>query len=325
MATITAQQQVALRQGDATRAKRDRRIRWFRQQVIPRIILVVMCLIFIMPFYWMVSQSLKSNAELAQYPPTWIVQDPQWENYKLATERIPFWHFARNTVIVTAGVVIGSLISNPIIAYGFSRVNWPGRDKVFMVVLATVFMPFPAILVAYVDTWKKISDVSRKDLGINLFGLSIPLPDLPNVGIGTFGPLIIPAFLGSAFFIFLLRQFMMQIPLDLSDAARMDGANEWQIFSGIIMPLTKPALGVIAILSGLAAWNDFLGPLIFLLKESLYTLAIGLTFFQSQADRDIKFNLMMAASVLVVLPVVAIFLFFQRYFISGMTVGSIKG
>jgi multiple sugar transport system permease protein len=325
MATITAQQEIALRQGDATRAKKDRRIRWFRQQVVPRIILVVMCLIFIMPFYWMVSQSLKSNAELAQYPPTWIVQSPQWENYQLATERIPFWHFARNTVIVTAGVVIGSLISNPIIAYGFSRVNWPGRDKVFMVVLATVFMPFPAILVAYVDTWKKISDASRKDLGINLFGLSIPLPDLPNVGIGTFGPLIIPAFLGSAFFIFLLRQFMMQIPLDLSDAARMDGANEWQIFSGIIMPLTKPALGVIAILSGLAAWNDFLGPLIFLLKESLYTLAIGLTFFQSQADRDIKFNLMMAASVLVVLPVVAIFLFFQRYFISGMTVGSVKG
>ncbi len=327
MATITAaqQQEIALRQGDAGRARRDRRVRFVRQQVVPRIFLIIMCLIFVMPFYWMVTQALKSNEELVRYPPTWFVHDPQWGNFQEATEKIPFWKFARNTITVTAAVVIGSLISNPIIAYGFSRVNWPGRDKVFMVVLATVFMPFPAILVAYVDTWKRISDVSRKDLGINLFGLSIPLPDLPNVGIGTFGPLVIPAFLGSAFFIFLLRQFMMQIPLDLSDAARMDGANEWQIFSGIVMPLTKPALGVIAILSGLAAWNDFLGPLIFLLKESLYTLAIGLTFFQSQADRDIKFNLMMAASVLVVLPVVAIFLFFQRYFISGMTVGSIKG
>lgn len=278
-----------------------------------------MCAVFILPFYWMLTQSLKSNAELAQYPPTWFVQDPQWSNYKEATEKIPFWMFARNTVIITGAVVIGSLISNPIIAYGFSRLQWPGRDKVFMIVLATVFMPFPAILVAYVDIWVQISDFTTYEF--TLFGRELST----NVGMGTFGPLIIPSFLGSAFFIFLLRQFMMQIPRDLSDAARMDGANEWQIFSNIIMPLTKPALGVIAILAGMAAWNDFLGPLIFLLKEKMYTLAIGLTFFQSQADRDIKFNLMMAASVLVVLPVVALFLFFQRFFIQGMTVGSIKG
>ena len=301
MATVAATHDVALRQGDARRAKRDRRIRFVQQKVIPRIILVVMCAIFILPFYWMLTQSLKSTEELVRYPPTWFVQDPQWDNYSRATEEIPFWMFARNTVIITAGVVIGSLISNPIIAYGFSRLEWPGRDKVFMVVLATVFMPFPAILVAYVDVWTRLGLVPG------------------------FGPLIIPSFLGSAFYIFLLRQFMMQLPKDLSDAARMDGANEWQIFSGIVMPLTKPALGVIAILSGMFAWNDFIGPLIFLLRENLYTLAIGLTFFNNTAERDVKFNLMMAASVLVVIPVVALFLFFQRYFIQGMTIGSVKG
>lgn len=301
MATVAATNNVELRQGDSRRADRDRRIRFIRQQVMPRFILVIMCLIFILPFYWMLTQSLKSNAELVRYPPTWFVQSPQWENYQLATERIPFWLFARNTAIITVACIAGSVISNPIIAYGFSRLQWAGRDKVFMIVLATVFMPFPVIIVALFDIW------------VNL-GL-----------IGTFAPLIIPAWLGSAFFIFLLRQFMMQIPTDLSDAARMDGANEWQIFSAIIMPLTKPALGVIAILAGLAAWNDFLGPLLFLTREKMYTLAIGLTFFQSQTDRDIKFNLMMAASVLVVLPVVMIFLFFQRYFIQGMTVGSVKG
>lgn len=321
MATTTATQGTELRQGDHQRAGRDRRMRFIRTKIVPRVILVIMCAIFILPFYWMFTQSLKSNAELVQYPPTWFVQDPQWSNYKEATERIPFWMFARNTVIVTAGVVIGSLISNPIIAYGFSRLQWPGRDKVFLIVLATVFMPFPAILVAYVDIWTNISEWAT--IEVNLFG-NVFTP-IPNLGYGTFGPLIVPAFFGSAFFVFLLRQFMMQIPMDLSDAARMDGANEWRIFSNIIMPLTKPALGVIAILSGMAAWNDFLGPLIFLLKEELYTLAIGLTFFQSQADRDIEFNLMMAASVLVVLPVVALFLFFQRYFIQGMTVGSVKG
>lgn len=319
MATVSIENEAVLREGDQRRARRDRNMKFIRTQIVPRIILVLMCAIFVLPFYWMLTQSLKSNAELVKYPPTWFVEDPQWSNYKEATEKIPFWRFARNTVFITAMCVIGSLLSNPIIAYGFSRLKWPGRDKVFMVVLATVFMPFPAILVAYVDTWTFIADFTKRDF--DLFGFTFNT----NIGMGTFGPLIIPSFLGSAFFVFLLRQFMMQIPYDLSDAARIDGANEWQIFWSVIMPLTKPALGVIAILSGLAAWNDFLGPLIFLLKEKMYTLAIGLTFFQSQADRDIKFNLMMAASVLVVLPVVALFLFFQRYFISGMTVGSIKG
>lgn len=278
-----------------------------------------MCAVFILPFYWMVTQSLKSNEELVRYPPTWFVHDPQWSNYREATDKIPFWLFARNTMIITAGCVIGSLISNPIIAYGFSRIQWPGRDKVFMVVLATVFMPFPVIIVALVDIWVNVADFTRHEFTIGSWTFNT------NMGFGTFGPLIIPAFFGSAFFIFLLRQFMMQIPYDLSDAARIDGANEWQIFSNIIMPLTKPALGVIAILSGLAAWNDFLGPLIYLRREAVFTLAIGLTYFRSQADRDIKFNLLMAASVLVVVPVVALFLFFQRFFIQGMTVGSIKG
>lgn len=319
MATISVENTAAQQQADASRAKRDRQIKFVRTQILPRIILVIMCAIFVLPFYWMVTQSLKSNAELVQYPPTWFVQDPQWSNYKEATEKIPFWTFARNTVLITGLSILGSLISNPIIAYGFSRLKWPGRDKIFMVVLATVFMPFPAILVAYVDTWTFIGEMTKHEVTIGSWTFNT------NIGMGSFGPLIIPSFLGSAFFIFLLRQFMMQIPYDLSDAARIDGANEWRIFWNIIMPLTKPALGVIAILSGMAAWNDFLGPLVFLLKENMYTLAIGLTFFQSQADRDIQFNLMMAASVLVVLPVVVLFLFFQRYFIQGMTVGSVKG
>lgn len=216
MATISARQEVEIRQGDAKRAKRDRQIRFVRNKIIPRILLVLMCAVFILPFYWMLTQSLKSNAELVQYPPTWFVQDPQWSNYKEATERIPFWLFARNTAFITAACVIGALISNPIIAYGFSRLQWPGRDKVFMIVLATVFMPFPAIIVALVDIWVKVADITRHE--VSIFGWTFNT----NVGYGTFGPLIIPAFFGSAFFIFLLRQFMMQIPIDLSDAARVD-------------------------------------------------------------------------------------------------------
>ncbi len=298
MAAVTYNEQ--LRQGDANRAKRDRTMRHIQSKWVPRIILILMCLVFILPFYWMLALGLKSNAELTVYPPTLYPNDPQWNNFQESTDVFPFWRYARNTVFVTVFTILGAVISNPIIAYGFSRIQWPGRDKVFLVVLATVFMPFPVIIVALVDIYAR-------------FGW-----------INTFLPLIVPMFFGSAFWIFLVRQFMLQIPMDLSDAARLDGANEFQIFFGIILPQCIPALGVVAIFSGLHAWNDFIGPLIFLTGESRYTLPIGLTFFQSSNSYDVQFNLLMAASTLVVLPVVVLFLLFQKSFIGGLSVGSIK-
>ncbi len=298
MASATYNDQI--RKGDTSRAKRDRTLRFVQVRVVPRLILVIMCAVFLLPFYWMVALALKSNAELAIYPPTLWPHDPQWQNFAESTRVFPFWTFARNTLIVTGFTILGAVISNPIIAYGFSRLQWPGRDKVFLVVLATVFMPFPVIIVALVDIYAR-------------FGW-----------INTFLPLIVPMFFGQAFWIFLVRQFMMQIPMDLSDAARVDGANEFQIFSQIILPQCIPAIGVIAIFSGLHAWNDFIGPLIFLLKQELYTLPIGLTFFQATNAYDVRFNLMMAASTLVVLPVIVLFLLFQKSFIGGLSVGSIK-
>ena len=296
----TTLNQGELRQGDANRAKRDRTVRMLQQKVIPRIILVLMCLVFILPFYWMLALGLKSNEELTLYPPTLYPNDPQWGNFKLSTEAFPFWTFARNTLVVTVFTILGAVISNPIIAYGFSRINWPGRDKVFVIVLATVFMPFPVIIVALVDIYTT--------LGWN----------------NTFLPLVVPMFLGSAFWIFLMRQFMLGIPMDLSDAARLDGANEFQIFFQIILPQCIPAIGVIAIFAGLHAWNDFIGPLIFLTNPDLYTLPIGLTFFQASNSYDVRFNLMMAASTLVVLPLVVLFLLFQKSFIGGISAGAIK-
>ncbi len=140
--------------------------------------------------------------------------------------------------------------------------------------------------------------------------------------INTFLPLVVPVFFGSAFWIFLMRQFLLQIPMDISDAGRIDGANEFQVFSQLILPLTLPSVGVIGIFAALSAWNDFIGPLIYLQDESRYTLAIGLTFFRSQYD--VQFNLLMAASTLIVLPVVVIFLLFQRAFLDGITLGSVK-
>ena len=282
------------------RAKIDKYKALASTKVVPRIILVLMCAGFILPFYWMVVIGLKGNEELTLYPPTLYPHNPIWSNIKEATEAFPFWRFAWNTTVITVLTIIGAIISNPIIAYGFSRIEWPGRDKVFMIVLATVFVPFPVLIVALFDIFAQLG------------------------WINTWWPLVVPMFFGQAFWIFLMRQFLMQIPKDLSDAARIDGANEFQIFWQVILPQTLPAIGAIAIFAGVQAWNDFLGPLIYLQDASKYTLSIGLTFFQQQDSYDVQYNLLMSASALIVLPLIVMFLLFQRSFIEGISVGSVK-
>lgn len=246
----------------------------------------------------MLVTAVKSDHELTAFPPTLWPQHWLWQNFAITVTFIPFFRYLLNTTIVTVFSVAGAVISNPIIAYGFSRVNWPGRDKVFLFVLATVFIPFPVVLVALFDTFAHLH------------------------WINTFLPLIVPLFFGHAFWIFLMRQFLLQIPGELSDSARLDGANEFQVFLRVVLPLSLPAIGAIAIFAFIAAWNDFLGPLIYLQDSSKYTLAIGLTFFHS--THDVRLNLLMAASTLVILPVVVIFILFQRFFVQGITLGSIR-
>ena len=271
-----------------------------------------MCALFLLPFYWMVNTALKSTADLVAYPPLLWPTELTWSNFRDAVEYFPFWRYLGNTSVITALTIVGSVISNPIIAYGFSRIEWPGRDQIFYLVLATVFIPFPVLIVALFDIFAKT-----------------PRPVLDGWQlawegnwINTYLPLVVPMFFGNAFWIFLMRQFMMQIPYEISDAARIDGASEFRIFYQIVLPQALPAIGVISIFAGLHAWNDFLGPLIYLQDETKYTLSIGLTFFQSQ--REIQFSLLMAAATLIVLPVVALFLLFQRAFVEGISLGSIK-
>jgi multiple sugar transport system permease protein len=293
----------------------DRRARLSRQlqrQVIPRIVLVLVCALFLLPFYWMVNTALKATGDLLAYPPLLWPTELTWSNFRDAVEYFPFWRYLGNTSIITVLTIIGSIISNPIIAYGFSRIEWPGRDQIFYLVLATVFIPFPVLIVALFDIFAKL-----------------PRPVLDGWRlawegnwINTYLPLVVPMFFGNAFWIFLMRQFLMQIPHEVSDAARIDGASEFRIFYQIVLPQALPAIGVISIFAGLHAWNDFLGPLIYLQDEAKYTLSIGLTFFEAQ--REIQFSLLMAASTLIVLPVVALFLLFQRAFVEGISLGSIK-
>jgi multiple sugar transport system permease protein len=289
-----------------TSSERIRRLRFnkmMRTYVIPRLLLLILGAFYFMPLYWMVANAFKSIDELGNYPPTWYPHHLEWSNFSRAVDVFPFWTFFKNTTIITVLTVVGVALTTPMVAYGFSRIQWPGRDKLFYVVLATVFIPFPALIVALFDIFARLH------------------------WINTFKPLIVPyffCFLPAPFWIFLLRQFFMQIPQELSDAARLDGANELRILFQIIMPQSWPALVAVSLFGALQAWNDFLGPLLYLQDPSKYTLSVGLTFFSSQASHDIQFNLLMAASTLVILPVVAMFLSFQRAFVEGVTVGAFK-
>ncbi len=270
------------------------------QPLLSRVFLIGMSLFYISPMYWMLVTALKSDRELANFPPTLWPHEIVWQNFDQATRTFPFLSYLENTIFYAALTVLGSVLSNFVIAYGFSRIKWTGRDLLFYPVIASIFIfiQFPVNPITMVPMF---SFFAR--LGL----------------VNSFLPLILPTFFGNPFFIFLLRQFMLQIPADLSEAARIDGANEFQIMYRIILPLARPALVVVGLLAGVNAWNDFLGPLIYLQNDKLYTLSLGLTFFKTM--HGIQFNLLMAASCLVVLPVIVVFLFFQRFFIEGISLG----
>lgn len=266
----------------------------------PRLILVGMCILFLLPFWSMATAALKTTAELSTFPPTFFPHWPfAWGNFNRAVNYIPFGTFFLNSVYLTFWIALGAAISNPLIAYGFSRIKWPGRDVLFGFVMATIFIPFPVLIVALFDIFAKLH------------------------WIDTFLPMIIPAFFGNPFFIFLMRQFFLALPTEISEAARIDGANEFQTFLYVILPLARPAVAVVVIFAAVAAWGEFLAPLLYLQDETKYPLSIGLQFYRQ--EHDVAYNLLMAASTLIVIPVVALFIAFQRFFVEGVTVGSVKG
>jgi multiple sugar transport system permease protein len=261
--------------------------------------LVFFGLIFLLPFVWMLSTSVKPNDQVFVYPPQWIPHPILWNNYVDALTQVPFLKYFRNTLFISSMTIVGNLLSCSLVAYGFSRVRWIGRDAVFLIVLATMMLPTATTLVPLYVIFRKLG------------------------WMGTFNPLVVPPFFGTAFFIFLLRQFFMTIPMDLSDAARIDGENEFGIFFRIILPLSKPALATVALFSFLWSWSDFFGPLIFLTNENLYTISLGLVQFQSRYDT--AWGQVMAASTVFTLPVLVLFFVAQRQFVEGVTVTGLKG
>ncbi len=247
----------------------------------------------------MVSTSLKGNADIFTLPPKWIPAVFQWENYVEAVNTFPFLRYTMNTALITVLSVVGGVFSSSLVAYAFAKLRWPGRDIWFILLITTMMLPPQITMVPLF--------VFYKELG----------------WIDTYLPLIAPSFFGSAFYIFLMRQFFMSIPKELNEVAKIDGASEFYIWSRVYVPLSKPAMATCAIFIFMFTWNDFLGPLIYLTNPDSFTLQLGLRGFQQQYGT--RWNVMMAASLLVALPSILLFFFFQRYFIKGAAVSGIKG
>ena len=276
----------------------DRRRRQVRQALITLLLWGVAGL-FLIPFLWMISSSLKPNYQIFAVPPEWIPNPPRWENYTEALTTLPFARYIVNTTVITLLTIIGHLLSCTVIAYAFARLRAPGRDTLFIIMLATMMLPYPVTMVPLYALFSRLGWVN------------------------TILPLTAPAFFGSPFYIFLLRQFFMTIPRDFEDAAYIDGANILQVLWMVILPMAMPALATVAIFTFQAAWNDFLAPLLYLQRPELYTVTLGLQFFRSTYTTN--WSYLMAASLVTTLPVILIFFLAQRFFIEGITLSGIKG
>ena len=264
-------------------------------------LLILLSLLFLFPFYWMVSTALKAEYNVFKWPPQWIPDPVLWSNFRdaLSNPQLPFPLFFRNTMILEIGIIAGRLISCTFIAYGFARLDAPGKNALFAVLLATLMLPSAVTQIPRFLLFNKIGWVN------------------------SFLPLIVPAWFGEAYAIFLMRQFFMTIPRELEEAARMDGANFLQIIISVIVPLSMPVLTVILILSFKDIWNDFFGPLLYLNDLTKYPLAVGLAYFNGQFR--VQMSLLMAASVVVLLPLLIVFFIAQRAFVEGISLTGLAG
>ncbi|CAG0958534.1 L-arabinose transport system permease protein AraQ [Phycisphaerales bacterium] len=287
------------------------------------LLLTAVSFAFLMPLVWMVSTSIKPESQAASGRVA-LLPDPVSSAPSQAAENyaqvwndpaVQFPIYLRNTLVVAALSVIGMTLSSAMVAYGLSRVRWKGRGLILTLVLATMMIPFPVIMAPLYIVFRSI-DRAMEGAGI------LPAAESLRM-IGSLKPLWIPAWFGGAFNIFLLRQFYMGLPKELDEAARLDGMSHWGIFWRIILPLSRPALAVVALFHFIYVWNDFIGPLIFLTHRDTFTLALGLQLYQGQAGMT-PWNLLMAASTLVVAPVLVLFMITQRTLVEGISSSGLK-
>jgi len=275
-----------------------RRGRWSaRLWYVP---LALLAIVLLGPVLWMVSTSLKEPGTEFAYPPVLSPQPIVWRNYLDALAQQPFGRYLANTLIIAGTATLGTVVSASLAAFGFGRIRFPGRDLLFVLLLSTMMLPDVVTLVPHYILFSKLH------------------------WINTFLPLTVPPwFGGGAFNVFLIRQFFMGIPYELDEAARMDGANNLQIYRQILLPLAGPALATVAIFTVVANWNDFLSPLIYLNSPDCFTLALGLQNYQTLYG--VQWAWLMAAAMVMVAPVVALFFAFQRFFVQGIQITGLAG
>jgi ABC-type glycerol-3-phosphate transport system permease component len=264
------------------------------------VVLMIGAFLMLLPFLWLVSSSLKPEQNVFEFPPRWIPDPIRWINYYEALTYKPFHIYLKNTMFIAALNQIAVLLAASFCAYGFARIEFPGRDFWFAVAMATIMIPYFVIMVPQFVIFSRLGWTD------------------------TFLPLTVPFFFGGgAFNIFLFRQFFRSLPKELSDAARIDGCHEFDIYWRIMLPLSAPALITVAIFTFLFSWNDFIGPLLYLTSPEKITVAIGLATFRSVMRTE--WHLLMAASTAMTLPVVILFFILQRYFIQGVVMSGLKG
>lgn len=283
---------------------------WSRQPKVRRLalrvliygLLILGAVLVLVPFAWTISTSLKTEKQTLEFPPTWIPRPVVWENYIIAFTARPFARYYANSLFIAVTSTIGQTLSSALVAFAFARLRFPGRGPIFLLVLSTMMIPYHVLIIPRFIIFKELG------------------------WLDTFWPLIIPNFFGGAFSIFLLRQYYMTIPLDLDEAAKMDGASYFRIFWNILMPIAKPALGVVAVFEFLSSWRDFFGPLIYLSSDRNFTVPLGLYTFQTEYFTE--WHLFMAASAMAMTVPLLVFFLAQKYFIGGVALmggGASKG
>lgn len=265
-------------------------------RVIGALLLLFLAIIFFMPFYWMVSTALKDSDHVFINPPQWLPDPVIWSNFSDVFARMDIFKYVKNTMIFASLPVLGQLIASPMIAYSLTIIPWKGPKYLFPIILVTMMIPWQVTQIPMYTIWNRLGLVD------------------------TFVPLILPAFFGSAYYIYLLRQFMKSLPKSLIEAARLDGAGEFVILYKVVYPLCKPVLTTIAVLIFISGWNDLNGPLLYLQSSKNYTLSIGLQMFLSSTNPE--WNLLMAASTMFTIPLIIIFFCAQNAFLGGISTTS---
>jgi len=264
------------------------------------IVLILFGAIVVIPFLWMILSSFKDAGEIWTFPPVFMPKKFQWSNYRDAWNALPFDRFLFNSIIVTVCVTIGQLFTCSLGGYAFARLRFPGRDKIFLLYLATMMIPFPVMMIPLF--------IIMRTLG----------------WIDTLTALIVPG-LFSAWGTFLMRQYMLGIPKALEDAARIDGCSYWRLYWNIIVPLCKPVFATLGIFTFMGTWNQFFWPLIMINTISAKTLPLGLVMFQARIAAETPWHLIMAASCAIVLPIIVLFIIGQKYYVKGIVMSGIKG